>query len=87
MVPGARVPDARTAALVVLLHSGGLHTLVFADADQPSVEQCVGDLTESRWADPAMKQLVDAVHVALTTYAASTAVEVTSTGTGYCSGA
>lgn len=73
-------PDARTAALVVLLHTGGLHKLVFADADQKAVQQRMAELTEGHWAEPAMKQLIDSVLVALSTYAASTSVAVINTG-------
>ncbi|MBT2392601.1 GPP34 family phosphoprotein [Streptomyces sp. ISL-1] len=73
-------PDARTAALLVLLHSGGLHKLVFAEADQAAVDKRVAELTEGHWAEPAMKQLVDSVFVALTAFSASTAVGVTNTG-------
>ncbi|MET9990815.1 GPP34 family phosphoprotein [Streptomyces mutabilis] len=74
-------PDARTAALVVLLHTGGLRDLVFADADRTAVDERMAELTEGHWAEPAMKQLIDSVHVALSAYSASTTVTVINAAT------
>ncbi|MEV8307300.1 GPP34 family phosphoprotein [Streptomyces flavidovirens] len=73
-------PDPRTAALVVLLHSGGLHKLVFADSDGTAVKKRMAELTENHWSEPVMKQLVDSVFVALSGYSATAAVGVVGTG-------
>ncbi|MYR46551.1 GPP34 family phosphoprotein [Streptomyces sp. SID5910] len=73
-------PDARTAALVVLLHTGGLRDLVFAGADTTAVDERMAELAEGHWAEPAMKQLIDSVYVALTTTAASTTITMINAG-------
>ncbi|MFF3767254.1 GPP34 family phosphoprotein [Streptomyces sp. NPDC001922] len=72
-------PDARTAALVVLLHSGGLHELVFGEADRAAARKRMSELTEGHWAEPVMHQLVNSVHLALTTTAAATTAAVVNT--------
>ncbi|MEV8535704.1 GPP34 family phosphoprotein [Streptomyces sp. NPDC051211] len=73
-------PDDRTAALIVLLHSGGLETLVFGDrtdkAEQEAVRARMGKLAEGHWAEPAMQQLADSVNVALAGYAATTVAAI-----------
>ncbi|MFC7981292.1 GPP34 family phosphoprotein [Streptomyces sp. NPDC057336] len=74
-------PDARTAALVVLLHAGGLRSLVFADADGPAADARMAELAEGHWAEPVMKQLIDSVYVALSTGTASTTVTVINAAT------
>lgn len=55
-------PDDRTAALVVLLHGGGFHRLVFPDADQPQVQRRMAELAQRHWTEPAMRQLTDAMY-------------------------
>ncbi|WP_411576817.1 hypothetical protein [Streptomyces mutabilis] len=41
----------------------------------------MAELTEGHWAEPAMKQLIDSVHVALSAYSASTTVTVINAAT------
>ncbi|MBU6532334.1 GPP34 family phosphoprotein [Streptomyces sp. NPDC057245] len=74
-------PDERTAALLVLLHTGGLAELVFAGADRTAADERMARLAEGHWAEPAMKQLVDSVYTALSTYTASTTVTMINAGT------
>ena len=71
-----REPDERTAALVVLLHHGGLHASAFPDADQASVKRRTAQIAESHWAEPALRQLADSVLVALASFTTSTAVGI-----------
>ncbi|MER5934761.1 GPP34 family phosphoprotein [Streptomyces sp. NPDC002054] len=73
-------PDDRTAALIALLHGGGLESLVFADRkDQEAVRARMAELSENHWSEPVMKQLVDSVFVGLAGYAA-TSVAAINTG-------
>lgn len=69
-------PDARTRALVVLLRCGGLEELAFDAADLKAAKKRMAELSEGHWADPVMKQLVASVQVALSAYAATSAVTV-----------
>jgi hypothetical protein len=71
-----QAPETRIAALVVLLHAGGLHRLAFPDADQQAVKDRMAKLMAGHWAEPVMKQLVDSVLVALTTFTTMTAVNL-----------
>ncbi|MFF4505510.1 GPP34 family phosphoprotein [Streptomyces sp. NPDC001401] len=76
VVLAGRDPDERTAALLVLLHHGGLHASAFPDADQAAVKRRTAQIAESHWAGPAMQQLADSVLVALASFTTSTAVGI-----------
>lgn len=52
-----RDPDPRTAALVVLLHTGGLAALVSPDADPEVVERRMAAITAGPLAEPAVTEM------------------------------
>jgi hypothetical protein len=67
-------PDARLAALITLLHHGGLHTLAFPDADRAAVKQRMAEIAENHWAEPALRRVAESVAAAAAALTAATVV-------------